>query len=106
MESWKQRNLILQGGEGTQDRGKGKNLELMNSRCNGCGATARQAILEFQINSSVICAHENSNPRDGCRNPTPNAIFGFMLSRRVLWLKLQNGIATKWQGTRAFLIRI
>ena len=43
MESWKRRNLVHQGGEGTQDRGKGKNLELMNSRCNGCIATARQA---------------------------------------------------------------
>jgi hypothetical protein len=32
MESWKQRNLVLQGGEGTQDRERGKNLELMNSR--------------------------------------------------------------------------
>jgi hypothetical protein len=32
MESWKQKNLVHQGGEGTQDRGKGKNLELMNSR--------------------------------------------------------------------------
>jgi hypothetical protein len=32
MESWKQRNLVHQGGEGSQGRGKGKNLELMNSR--------------------------------------------------------------------------
>jgi hypothetical protein len=37
MESWKQRNLVHKGGEGTQDRGKGKNLELSR---NGCEATA------------------------------------------------------------------
>jgi len=40
MESWKRRNLVHQGAKGTQDRGKGKNLELSR---NGCEATAGQA---------------------------------------------------------------
>jgi hypothetical protein len=31
MESGKHRNLVHQRGEGTQDRRRGKNLELMNS---------------------------------------------------------------------------